>query len=150
MRASAGEPLQIGEAVELLVGILGIDIGPGRIGDAQDQLRARLHPISGGMLEIVDLRLIDIAFELAVRAPHPPVAGQRDGEIAARLLGLAPADDLALAADAEIVLLADDAAAAEQAEEGVEAVIPVVIAGDRVEMRPVRLVVGPARRAVRS
>ena len=146
----AGEPLQIAEAGELLFGILRVDIGPGRIGDAQDQLRARLHPISGGVLEIVDLRLVDIAFELAVRTPHPPVARQSDGEIAARLLGLPSADHLALAADAEIDLIANHAAPAEQAEKGIEAVIPVVIAGDGVKVRPVRRVVGPARRAVRA
>jgi len=74
--------------------------------------------------------------------------GELDREIAAGLLGLAAADGLALPADAEILILADDAAAAEQAEEGVEAVIPVVIARNCVKMRPVCLVVRPARRSV--
>src|SRR5262245_43002896 len=83
------------------------------------------------MREEVDLRLIDVAGKLDIECAEPPVPRQLEGEIAARLLGAAAADHLAVAPRGPLVGAAPPA---EYAEKAPQPVIPVVIARDRVEV----------------
>ena len=94
-RDRRGEALEIGHGRIFRVRVVGGHIFPVRRAGAQDELRSGLHPILGDELKEVDLRLVDIAFELAVGAPQPPAVRQAQREIAARLLGLPAADDVA-------------------------------------------------------
>ncbi len=87
------------------------------------RLSLGLHLLGHG-LEVVDLRGVEILRELDVGAPDPPVVGQAQRPVAAVLLALPAADDVALGIG-ELV-----ARRAEQAVEGVEAVVPVVVAGN--------------------
>ena len=94
-------------------------------GSARQMIRLSCGPIcSATRLEVVDLRGVEILRELDVGAPDPPVVGQAQRPVAAMLLALPAADDVALGVG-ELV-----ARGAEQAVEGVEAVVPVVVAGD--------------------
>ncbi len=114
-------------ARRLGVGVARRAVDPARLRRDQDEAGLggtglgglRLHT-PGDRLEVVDLRLVDVRFELHVGAPQPPVVGELDGEVAAALEGLPAADPAALA---------------EQAGEAGQAVVPVVVARDRQDLR---------------
>src|SRR6185369_13384072 len=87
-------------------------------------LRALRH-LAAEFLEVLDLRMIDVRFELHVDGPEPPVVRQLDREVAVRLPRLPAADPASLA---------------EETGEAGQAVIPVVVAGDGVHVqRAVRI-----------
>ena len=134
--ARAACPGNARDLEEVLLGILALQVGqhPGRLRQADDQIVLGAH-LLGYALEVVDLGGVQVLRELDVGAPDPPVVGQAQRPVAAMLLALPTADDVA-AGIGELV-----ARGAEQAVEGVEAVVPVVIAGDGEQ-----LAVGPRHR----
>ena len=128
------------EEVFFLVLALQIGQHPGGLGEADDEIVVGGHAL-GHRLEIVDLRAVEVLGELDVGAPDPPVVGQVQRPVAAVLLALPAADPVALGVG-ELV-----ARGAEQAVEGGEAIVPVVVARDREQLagRIVRAV-GPVER----
>ena len=111
------------EEVLLLVEPVHFGNHPRGLGEADDEVVALLHLIGHG-LEVVDLGGIEILRELDVGAPDPPVVGQAQRPVAAVLLASPAAYDVALGVGKLV------ARRAEQAVEGVEPVVPVVVAGD--------------------
>ena len=93
---------------------------PVGIGMAEDDAIAGLKAVRDAVEEI-DLRLVDIGGELYIRSEQPPTIGQLDGEVAAALRGM-PAADVAVLA--------------EEAGEGGEAIVPIVVAGYGKHFRP--------------
>ena len=101
----------------------GAKLIPAGLGRQKDELVILSHAV-GDSREIVELAGVEHIVELDVGAPDPPVVGQAQRPVAPVLLALPAADDVA-AVLGELV-----AGGAEQAVESVEAVIPVVVAGD--------------------
>ena len=121
---------------EVLLLVLALQVGqhPGGLGEADDEVVVGRHAL-GHRLEIVDLRAVEVLGELDVRAPDPPVVGQVKRPVAAVLLTL-PAADLVALGVGELV-----ARGAEQAVEGGEPIIPVVVTrdGEQLAGRVVRI-----------
>src|SRR6185312_13630126 len=116
------------EEQQVPVGVRGVALlHPGWLRRAQDHLVARLH-VRGHFGEVVQLRLVDVRRQLDIDAEQPPALRQFQREVAARLPRLPGTDGAALA---------------EQAHEAGEAVVPVVVARYRKQVRPGRLVVNP-------
>ncbi len=113
-----GDELAFDE-LEIAVGVGIVDVGPARLGGAEDQPVTRLHE-PGGLLEVVDLGGVDVRVVLDVDPPQPVPVRQPDREVAAVLARLSPADPTLLA---------------EHPHEPGQAVVPVVVAGDREHAR---------------
>ena len=105
------EPLQRVEGVRVAR-----RVHPGRRRRQQDHPVARCQLLRQVLLEVGDLREVDVAAELGVDPGQPPVARQPDGEVAAGLHRL-PA--------AQVALLP------EHPQEGGQPVVPVVVARQR-------------------
>ena len=95
--ACAARPGNAGDLEEILLAILALQIGqhPGRLRQADDQVVLGAH-LLGHAYEIVDLRGVEILRELDVGAPDPPIVREAQGPVAAMLLALPAADDVAL------------------------------------------------------
>ncbi len=104
---------------------------------AQDHLVARLHVALGDLAEVLHLRHVEVALQLAVAAHQPPAMRELQHEVAAAL-ARPPAGE---ATTADV--------GAEQPRERREPVVPVVIAGHGVEVRPFAGLVVAEGRSVR-
>jgi hypothetical protein len=129
--AGLGEDLlaQVDEVglVEHLVDVaVLLRVDPHRHRQTQDHLVAWLHVAGGDLAEVLDLRHVEVALQLAVAAHQPPAVRQLQHEVAAALArppaGEAPAADVR----------------AEQPRERRQAVVPVVVAWHGVDVRPLR------------
>ena len=122
-----GTPVEAAAEVVLLkemhlaerIGVVGA-LHPVRGGHAQDDGIARKQPCGHRVVEVVQLRFVDVLAQLAVQPHEPPpgrivAAGEPKGKVAARLDGPPPAD----------VPLPG-----EQPDEGCQAVVPVMVAGE--------------------
>ena len=123
--AGPARPGDRGDLEEVLLLVEAVHVGdhPGRLGQADDEVVAGRH-LPRHRLEVVDLRGVEVLGELDVGAPDPPVVGQPERPVAAVLLALPAADHIALGVGEPV------ARGAEQAVEGVESIVPVVVAGD--------------------
>src|SRR3990172_347170 len=126
-----------------LVQVLVLLEQPARLGQADDDLVVLAHAFADE-IEIVALGVVEIALELDVRAPDPPIVRQLDRKIAAMLHAAPSADGSAYAAGDAI------ARGAEYAVERIEPVVPVMVArqGEQLALRLVRRIDGE-RRVVR-
>ena len=122
-----GHELALDE-LEVAVGVRVLDVGPARLGRAEDQPVVALHQRRRAA-EVGDLGAVDVGVVLDVDAPQPMPVRQAEREVAAALLGLTPADPGLLP---------------EHAHEAGQPVVPVVVAGDRVHHRMIG--VGPRQR----
>jgi len=126
------QAFHIGEIGEMGVGaLLRLYIGPVGLRGAHDDFRPCPHPFVRDGSEEIDLRLVDVAAKLRVDTPYPPITGQLQGEIAPGLLRHAPPKAAPLLRRGQRPLRSP---AAEEAEEGVEPIIPIMVSGDGVEI----------------
>ncbi len=121
---------------EVLLLVLALEIGehPGRLGHADDKLVVGAH-FRRDRHEVVDLSDVEVFRELDIGAPDPPLVRQLQRPVAAVLLALPAADQVAAALGQPV------ARGAEQAVERLQTVVPVVIAGN-CEQLALRLVAG--------
>ena len=96
-------------------------LDPARRRRAQDHLVARVHQ-AGHLVEVLQLGRVDVRPELRVDSEQPPAVRELDREVRPRLRR-PPATDPVLAVTRE------------QAQEGGQAVVPVVVAGQGVQRR---------------
>src|SRR5262245_25539451 len=101
------------------------DVAPARHGCAQDDVRTGLHDRLRHVVEECDLAAIDVARQLRVDAEQPPIAGQLEGKVAARLLGPAAANS---APSTKFMRWHAWAPRTEQSQEGAQSIVPIVIA----------------------
>ncbi len=94
-------------------------LDPARCRRTQDDLVARLD-LRRDLVEVVELRLVDVRAELRINREQPPPSRQPDGEVTTGLPA-APAADLF------------STVASEQSQEGTEPVVPVVVARQRIQ-----------------
>ena len=99
-------------------------VDPRRHRQAEDRLVARLHVLDDDLAEVLDLRHVEIALQLAVAADQPPVVRELEDEVTAAL-PRPPAGEAAAA----------DVGAEEPRERG-KPVVPIVVAGHGVDVRP--------------
>ncbi len=92
---------------------------PARLGHAEDELRTLVHA-PGDLLEILHLGLVEIGAKLQIDGEQPPVRREPEREVAARLARGAPRESAFRPA--------------ERAGEGDQAVVPVVVARDGIDV----------------
>src|SRR5712692_1054294 len=83
--------------IALQLGTVDVSIHPMGFCGRQDHAITRLHVVVGDASEVVELRLIDVRFQLDVNSPEPPAVRQPDRKITASLSSLPTPDPSLLA-----------------------------------------------------